>query len=199
MSSWSWWSHTGLGGWTQPIAFSDLQYMIQQLPPWLQTLNFLQLSPANTSLKKLCLALCMDFRSWKQPEKTLRDNHHLRSHPHTPGRYPGRFTNSLWRNWFFLCGGERRSFGGIFPGAPVGKNHATSWTFAEIHFSHCYGAFTNHHQLRWMFMYLFFGCGSAQGSHLIHPPTKMSVITKIMTFLVRNPYLVGGFNPVEKY
>ena len=28
----------------------------------------------------------------------------LRSHPHTPGRYPGRFTNSLWRN-FFLCGG----------------------------------------------------------------------------------------------
>ncbi len=27
-----------------------------------------------------------------------------RSHPHTPGRYPGNFTNSLWRN-FFLCGG----------------------------------------------------------------------------------------------
>jgi len=24
----------------------------------------------------------------------------LRSHPHTPGRYPGRFTNSLWRNLF---------------------------------------------------------------------------------------------------
>ena len=28
----------------------------------------------------------------------------LRSHPHTPGRYPGNFTNSLWRN-FVLCGG----------------------------------------------------------------------------------------------
>ena len=28
----------------------------------------------------------------------------LRSHPHTPGRYPGRFINSLWRN-FLRCGG----------------------------------------------------------------------------------------------
>ena len=28
---------------------------------------------------------------------------HLRSHPHTPGSYPGPFTKSFWRN-FFLCG-----------------------------------------------------------------------------------------------
>ena len=28
----------------------------------------------------------------------------VRSHPHTPGRYPGRFTNRLWRNFMeFLC------------------------------------------------------------------------------------------------
>ncbi len=31
----------------------------------------------------------------------------LRSHPHIPGRYPGNFTNSLWRN-FFLCGGVEK-------------------------------------------------------------------------------------------
>ena len=32
----------------------------------------------------------------------------LRPHPHTPGRYPRCFTNSLWRN-FFLCAGLGKS------------------------------------------------------------------------------------------
>ena len=39
----------------------------------------------------------------------------VRSHPHTPGRYPGRFTNSLWRN-FFVWGSL-----GYLPRGPVGK------------------------------------------------------------------------------
>ena len=42
----------------------------------------------------------------------------LRSHPHTPGRYPGCFTNSLWRNSFFL--GVRGSLG-YFPRVYMGK------------------------------------------------------------------------------
>ena len=36
--------------------------------------------------------------------KQVHRNNSLRSHPHTPGRYPGCFTNSLSRN-SFLCGG----------------------------------------------------------------------------------------------
>ena len=46
----------------------------------------------------------------------------LRSHPHTPGRYPGRFTNSLWRNSFFL--GVWGSLG--YLPRVCGQNH---WTF----------------------------------------------------------------------
>ena len=38
----------------------------------------------------------------------FRSNKHLRSHPCTPGRYPGPFTNSFWRN-FFPCRGLGKS------------------------------------------------------------------------------------------
>ena len=44
----------------------------------------------------------------------------LRSHPHTPGRYPGCFTNSLWMI-SFLC----RVLGkfGVSSQGPCGQNH----------------------------------------------------------------------------
>ena len=45
----------------------------------------------------------------------------LRSHPHTPGRYPGNFTNSLCFGISFKLWGFGEVWGPIFPGAHVGK------------------------------------------------------------------------------
>ena len=83
---------------------------------------------------------CIDFRSSNsssQKQPALIGNHHLRSPPTGPRWKMGPRTwntKSLWRNWFFLCGGVLGKFGGIFPGYICGQNHATSWFLAEILF-----------------------------------------------------------------
>ena len=57
----------------------------------------------------------------RQGEKTK-----LRFQPtySTPGRYPGRFTNSLWRKLSFFVGFFGGSLG-YLPRGPCGKNHKT--------------------------------------------------------------------------
>ena len=46
----------------------------------------------------------------------------LRSHPHTPGRYPGCFTNSLCFGFPFFVGVKGEVWGPIFPGALWAKS-----------------------------------------------------------------------------
>ena len=57
---------------------------------------------------------CRDWNFSRQSEDSWVQSHclSLRYHLHSPGRYPGPFTNSFWRN-FFLCGGLGKS---TFPG-----------------------------------------------------------------------------------
>ena len=48
---------------------------------------------------------CKKHIPWKSVASNLFDQTFLRSHPHTPGRYPGCFTNTLWHlTEFFLLG-----------------------------------------------------------------------------------------------
>ena len=47
---------------------------------------------------------------------------YLRSHPHTPGRYPGCFTNSLFPGFPFFVGKLGEVLGPIFPGALWAKS-----------------------------------------------------------------------------
>ena len=59
-------------------------------------------------------SICIFISTWHKTWYNL-----LRCHPHTPGRYLGCFTNSLWRNSFFL--GVWGSLGAHLPRGPVGK------------------------------------------------------------------------------
>ena len=48
---------------------------------------------------------CKKIIPWEGVASNLFDQTFLRSHPHTPGRYPGCFTNTLWQmTEFFLLG-----------------------------------------------------------------------------------------------
>ena len=60
------------------------------------------------------------------------NNTFLRSHPHTPGGYPGHFTNSSVSQFLSLWGfGMFREVWGIFPGY-VGKIIEPSILFSEV-------------------------------------------------------------------